>query len=266
MSNAIVYLMAKAGHYSIAYLDDYVGAHADHAEACRSFAYFTTLTDGLGLALAARKSVAPTTNMEWLGYNIDTNSMTVTIPDKKLAEVVNECGKWLRRTKAHKKSLQSLAGRLAFISNCIIPGRKFMARLLAAIRNMGEKNWTTISNDCTLDIKWFYLYAKSSNGVAIYDTIKPLREIECDSSLLGGGGNSSSACYSWKYDQAHTDRFASIHQLEAVNLIVAVKTLIPHIAPLGAKIIVWTDNSASAFALESGRTRDPVLAACAREL
>lgn len=46
----------------------------------------------------------------------------------------------------------------------------------------------------------------------------------------------------------------------------AYKTLAPalHIPP--AHIIVWTDNMASSYALETGRTKDPLLAACAREL
>lgn len=242
--------MAKAGHYSIAYLDDYAGCHASYKEAVRSFNYFSALADKLGLSLATRKSVAPTTKLEWLGYHLDTALMSVTIPDKKLAEVVKECGKWLRKKKAHKKSLQSLAGRLAFISNCILPGRKFMARLLVTIGDMGKKNWMTITNDCVLDIKWFYLYSKSSNGMALYQPTKPLCELECDSSLLGGGGNSSNTCY---------------------NACLLGNTLMPIRndflnPPPGAKIVVWTDNSASAFALQSGRTKDSVLAACAREL
>lgn len=141
-----------------------------------------------------------------------------------------------------------------------------MSRLLSTIRDMGEREWTTISADCVLDVKWFQLYAQSSNGVALYSTIKPICEIECNSSLQGGGGNSGSVCYSWKYNDPHVSRFTAIHQLEAVNLLVAVKTLGPINAPPGSKILVWTDNMASSFALESGRTRDQVLAACAREL
>lgn len=258
ISNALVFLMAKAGHYA--------GCHANLEEATAAYDYFSTLTTSLGLSLAKHKSVPPTCHIEWLGYELDTNRMTVSIPQKKLNEVLTVCGQWLRKTKAHKKGLQSLAGRLAYVSNCILPGRKFMSRLLNTIRNMGEKNWTTLTTPCILDIKWFYLYAKASNGVALFHINRPVCEIECDSSLSGGGGNSGRYCYTWKYSADHQARFKSIHQLEAVNLVVAVKTLAPRTAAAGDKVIVWTDNISSSFALQTGRTKDPILACCAREL
>ena len=56
-----------------------------------------------------------------------------------------------------------------------------------------------------------------------------------------------------------------ISQLEALNVVQAVKTLIP--ADLwDARVVVHTDNMAAMFALNTGRTKDHVLAACAREI
>lgn len=258
--------MANDGHFVIAYLDDYAGCHGDFASATQAFNAFKDLTKRLGLVLAERKCVSPTTTIDWLGYSINTNDMSVKIPRPKLDEVVKECGAWLVKKKAHKRSLQSLAGRLAFISNCVLPGRKFMARLLATIRHMGDKEWTTISDECHLDIRWFFTYAKESNGLALYNPVRPVVEMDCDSSLTGGGGNGGPFCYTWEYSRSHLNRFPNIHELEAVNLLVAVKTLAPRLSLPGGKLLVWTDNISSAFALETGRTRDSTLASCSREV
>lgn len=49
-------------------------------------------------------------------------------------------------------------------------------------------------------------------------------------------------------------------------MVVAFRTLVlpKNLAP--AAVTIWTDNLGSSFALESGRTKDSTLSACAREL
>lgn len=89
---------------------------------------------------------------------------------------------------------------------------------------------------------------------------------KCDSCLTGGGGNCEHLCYTWKYSLDFRRRFTTIHELEAINLVVAVSTFIKRVSRPGDEIKVWTDNISSAYALESERTKDATLGACAREL
>ena len=56
-----------------------------------------------------------------------------------------------------------------------------------------------------------------------------------------------------------------ISQLEAINAVMAAKTLIPKNLT-AHRIEIRTDNIASMFSLNTGRGRDPILLACAREL
>lgn len=266
VSNALAFIMAKEGHTILAYLDNYASCHASHHQASIGFQGFIATTERLGLDLARHKCVAPTHVIEWLGYTIDSRNMTVSIPKEKMQDFVKECTSWLNKRKASKTAIQSLVGKMNFIANCVTQGRRFMSRVLAALRAMGEREWTTLCEDFRLDIKWFVSYAKHANGVSLIEPIRVEVEIECDSSLSGGGGVAGQVCYKWKYSSSHVKRFKKIHELEAVNTVVAFKTLVPAVAPRGAHIIIQTDNSSSAHALESGRTRDATLAACAREL
>lgn len=266
VSNALAYLMASDGHFLLAYLDDYAGCDSSYDNALQSFNTFKALTNNLGLKLADHKCVAPTTSIEWLGYNIDSVKMIVSIPAPKLSEFLKICKQWINRRRAKKKSLQSLAGKMAYVSGCVSQGRKFMCRVLATIRAMKDREWTSLSEEFRLDVKWFYIYSRTANGIALFATERASFEIECDSSMEGAGGAGGQVCYTWKYNSRHKKVFKNIHELEAVNIIVAFNTLCPCQAPHGAKIIIYTDNISSAYALESGRTSDPTLGACSREL
>lgn len=164
--------------------------------------------------------------------------------------------------------IQSITGKLLHLAHCVKGARKFTARILARLRHMVAQgqNWTTIDTEFLADIRWFGLYASSANGISLINPIKDCIYIECDSSLSGGGGNSHAAFYKWKYTDEHRKKFPSIHHLEAVNLLVAYRTLCPQAGTQGCCIVILTDNQASAFALESGRTKDSVPAACSREM
>ena len=57
----------------------------------------------------------------------------------------------------------------------------------------------------------------------------------------------------------------NIAHLEALNLVVALRTLSPH-NPQGYIITINTDNHASQQVLSTGAGRDHILTACAREI
>lgn len=266
MSNAFTYIMGKKGHFVLAYLDDFAGAHNIKSEADAAYSSFQNLAQELGLQLAEEKCVPPTTNIEWLGFNIDTTRMTVSIPKSKLEETINECDKWCNRKRANRRMIQSILGKLIHISACINQGRKFVSRIIDALRAMGERNWTNISDDFLLDIKWFRAYAQASNGIHLYQPDRREVHFECDSSKDGGGGHGAGFCYAWEYTSAHKLQFQTIHQLEAVNIVVAYRTLVSTFKTPGVHVIIFTDNSASSFAIQSGKTKDKVLASCSREM
>lgn len=79
-SNAVAYLMAQKGHTVYAYLDDYAGCSSSQQDAMTAYTYFRTLTDSLGLQLAADKCRPPATDVTWLGYTINTVTMQLSGP------------------------------------------------------------------------------------------------------------------------------------------------------------------------------------------
>lgn len=266
VANAVTYLMGKNEHFVLAYLDDYAGTHIHHLQALQGYTDFVALTKELGLKLASHKCLPPCQRIEWLGFQVDTVQMTISIPKTKLEQVVNECSKWSTRKRANRKMIQSILGKLIYISACVEQGRKFVSRILDTLRSLGDRNWTWINEDFRKDIEWFQRYGAAANGIHLYKIDRQIIIIECDSSTTGAGGNSGKFCYSWKYPAEHTEKFRLIHQLEAINVVVAFRTLAHRYDINSAQVIVMTDNSASSFALETGKTKDRVLASCSREL
>ena len=264
-TNAVVYLMRKAGYTTLAYLDDFCGIARTRQEAQHAYDAFIGLAADLGLALAKDKCQPPTQSMEWLGFHVDSITMTVSVPDDKLTEIVSEGKQWMSKKQATKKQVQSIAGKLVHVSRAIPHARKFISRILEALRKAPEAGLINISVSFKADIKWFIQYAAVANGVHLIDPDLTEYNIECDSSDYGGGGNSDVAYYRLAYTHAHCKKYPYAHQKEAVNLLIAYRTLRPQ-STSGMRIVVHTDNMASKFALTTGKTKDPVLAACSRQL
>lgn len=266
VANALSFMMAKRGFKIISYLDDFAACCPTKEQALDSFSSFIDLANSLGLKLATHKSSAPATKMEWLGYNIDARLMKISIPSDKLQQLLVDCTAWLAKKKANRKMIQSLASRLIYVSNCVSPARKFTCRILAALRAMKDKDWITISAEFHADISWFVKYAELSNGVYLFNPARPTINIQCDSSLFGGGGLAQPFCYSWTYTNDHMEKYHDIHQLEALNLLVSYQTLAPRFRLCPARVVISTDNMASSWALMTGKTKDATLASCARQL
>ena len=264
VSQAVCYLMSTEGFQSLAYIDDFCGIQHTQAHAQTAYEAFSSLTDTLGLKLAPDKCAPPATQMEWLGFLFDTKAMSITLPSQKLHDITLITAEWSEKKRASRKDLQRLAGKLNHISQCVLPARKFMSRILAALRSAPQWGTVPITEDLRRDVAWFAHYTAKCNGCLLMEDDLPTFEIQCDACLEGGGGFSHSNYYSL----ALTDpRFSDMHisQIEAFNIVLAVKTLVP--ASLrSAQICITTDNVAAMHTINSGRTHDPVLAACSREL
>ena len=264
VSNTVVHLMGKSGFKILAYVDDFCGVVPTYQEATASFATFEQLVGDLGLKLAVEKNTYPTRALEFLGIHFDTDTLTMTIPEDHIKQVLDEADNWMSRESAQKQEVQSLAGKLNFISTCVRPGRKFLGRILAAMRAVDSNGQVEINPQFKKDLNWFLMFAKDCNRRLLLEPRQVEFVIECDACPTGAGGFSNMHYY----DLAFTPLFAQQHhisQLEAINVVQAIKTLLPHTLTQ-ARVVVRTDNITAMYALNTGRTKDPVLEACAREI
>ena len=84
------------------YLDDFLVAGAAHSNDC---AYLMSELKGMceqfGVPMAEEKTIGPTSVLTFLGLEINTNHMTVSIPQDKLQRLYDELSSLLACKKLH---------------------------------------------------------------------------------------------------------------------------------------------------------------------
>ena len=140
VANCITDVLRAQGIKCYMYLDDLVLIASDRQSALDQYRRAQDLLADLGLPEAVDKAQPPSHRVKWLGVYIDTASMTLSIPETKLQEVMAQVSEVYHKTYISKRTLQSLLGHLLFIAKCVRPARIFVFRLLNALRkSKGER-------------------------------------------------------------------------------------------------------------------------------
>lgn len=263
ISNAVSAMLRRRGVESRVYLDDLIIISPDYQTACRDVEIVQELLSALGLPEAVDKRQGPSKVVTWLGIQIDAQSMTLSIPQEKINEVMVSVNKALGCKTISLRHLQSLLGKLLHIAKCIRPARVFVSRLLDALRNMTRK-FTKISHEMRCDLLWFKEFAEQWNGVSIIPPPNPNITITVDASGSGIGAYDGGLAYAGSITPIN-DPADKIAELEAVNLVVAIQTFVTK-EHRGSHILVRGVNMSSVLAFESGKARNHILTDCARHL
>ena len=128
-TKAVVHCFTQLGFLADVYLDDFYGADLP-ARASTAFTSLKQLLQELGLQTSPDKDSPPSTKLVCLGIDVDSEEMSLSVPPFRVQELLQELSLWSQRSRYTKKQLQSLLGKLSFITACVKPGRIFMARLL----------------------------------------------------------------------------------------------------------------------------------------
>ena len=132
-TKAAVHIFTEQGFLADVYLDDFYGAEYPSL-AVSAFSQLGQLFHQLGLDSDPDKYSPPSTSMICLGILDGTVALTLEFPTTRLTDLQAE----LRTRQAApfftKEQLQSLLGKLSFVTACVKPGRIFMIRLLNSLR------------------------------------------------------------------------------------------------------------------------------------
>ena len=99
----------------------------------QTYARLLQLASLLEFQLAPDKCSLPVTSLVWLSFKVDMVPMTVSVPQEKISEILDECKMWESKSRASHKQLQSVAGKIQ-LSKCMKPASRFLNRVLAALR------------------------------------------------------------------------------------------------------------------------------------
>ena len=95
------------------YVDDFIFAGRRGSEHCQQLMHtFINISEELGVPLSEEKTIGPVTNLTFLGLEINTNDMTVKIPQQMIISLNALLVQIFKKKKIVLKELQSLVGSL----------------------------------------------------------------------------------------------------------------------------------------------------------
>ncbi|KAK3751282.1 hypothetical protein QZH41_002731, partial [Actinostola sp. cb2023] len=267
ITNAVCFICRSEGHGIISYLDDFIGV-SEPASAWKSFNYCGSILEELGLEESLNKVCEPATVVTCLGVQFDTTQMTMSVTPQRLAEIEALLVSWLTKKTATKADLQSLVGKLSFVSKCVRQSRLFLSRILAVLCTLKRNHHRTrLTREFRRDLTWWLRFLRTYNGVSLIRSSPwsaPDIVFSTDACLTGCGGVSHSQYFHATFPAEAQSQFADIHRLEALAILVALR-LWGH-SWTGLRMQVFCDNQAVVSALSSGKVKDQLLAACLRDI
>ena len=223
-TNLVVYIHNSMGYYLLNYVDDFLGTEHESKITQSHQALLRTMRD-TGITRSERKSVPPTQVVEFVGNLFDAGNMTIGITAQRKIDVLRELEKWRNKDTCTRNQMESLVGKLQFMSNVAKMGRLFISRLLAELKNMHRGRYYRISEEARKDMKWWYLFLLGFKGTGIMwmcDSFIVDEEFTTASCLVGTGGTRDWQFFRLTFPGYITEGAKIVH-LELWALIIAVK-------------------------------------------
>ena len=252
VTNAIVFTHNQFGYWPINYLDNF--GSAERAEdAWASYNLFEKILAIVSVEEACEKVVPPTTRMEFLGNTVDTVKMTLEVSDHRKQKLDDLLRNWENKNLYRKKELQSIIGKMSFITNCVRPGRIFINRLLEKLRNCDDFQKYEIDTELQKDLNWWKKFMPKFDGISIlwlqdslpYDTL-----LASDVSMVGAGATHQKEMFHVKFPKNILNNTSMIAQREMVTIMVAIKLWAEELH--GKVVRFYTDNENCMYTINSG--------------
>lgn len=266
-TKAVVHCFTELGFFADVYLDDFYGADTPE-RASLAFQTLQDLLHELGLQTSPDKDCPPSTNMVCLGVEVDSDHFTLSVTETRVKDLFSELSSWSSRESYTLKQLQSLLGKLSFVTACVKPGRIFMSRLLNSLRAFpSTRARLPVSADMKADIAWWLDFLPIFNGTSL---IKPIHwefddlQFTTDASLHAGGATCLNECFTCEFPEDIVRSAGHITALELYTIVVAVKFWAPKLSH--RKFLVSCDNKAAVTVVNSGSSKDHFMQRCLREL
>jgi len=148
------------------YVDDFFGGADTYDKAVAQMTLWLQVCRDLGVPVSKAKTFLPSRVMEILGLIINTNTMTLSVSQDRLLDILDELEEFSIAKSVRRSDLESLAGKMVFACSVLPGGRTFMRELLDLLNaTPRSRRWVRLSAGFRRDIEWWKNFAPKWNGV-----------------------------------------------------------------------------------------------------
>lgn len=211
----------------------------------------------LGLEESVAKSCPPSPEKTCLGVELSSLDFTLSVDSARLVKIESLLCAWLHKWTTMKSSLQSLVGKLVFVSKCVRQSWVFIAQIFRLLQSVKfNHHHINLNSEFCKDIQWRHSFLRVYNGVSMISIN--------DWSSPGFGGLCEYGYFHEEFPEFISVQQLDINCLELLTIVVVLK-MWGHLWQ-GLRLTVWCDNAVAATALNSGRCQDDFLNSYLREI
>lgn len=274
VADMLAYMMTEKGASFVDhYLDDYFTlgqANTPECERNMRIMLDTCHMANVAISTSPGKVVHPTTIMECLGIELDTELMEMRISKERLQEIEEDLLSVSQAKKCKKRRLLSIIGKLVFVSKVVAAGRTFVRRLIVAAAKAHHLcHMVPLTKACKQDIIWWLTYLHNWNGVSMIPDAEWSKdrdlELATDASNIGMGVIFGTHWFAtpWLGIWAPAAK-EDIAWRELLAVVVTVATYGSQLA--GRRLLIHCDNQAIVSAINEGVIRNEAMMKLVRVL
>ncbi len=243
------------------YLDDYITLGPPGQDGCvNNLAIIRQVCRDTGTPVEEDKSVGPTTTITFLGIELDSVGLTISLPEDKLKNLRKILKTWRGRKAGKKRELLSLIRSLQHASKAVRQGRSFLRRLIdLSMARKGLNDDIRINKSAQSDIRWWCEFAQKWNGTSMlcrFDRLNPTIWVTSDASgNWGCGAYGEEAWFQFQWPPSMLRCHITIKELIPVVLAAAMWG---HLWE-GKSVRFRCDNVAVVAILRSGTSKDELI-------
>ena len=245
----------------IVYLDDILIMGTSEDEAKRHLNATIELLQSVGFLISWEKSVLiPSQTMEFLGLEIDTRILTLSLPSAKVDSIISLCNFLLRQSQVKLRDIAKVLGNFSW-SIPTVPFAQGHSRLLQHfyIRSMRFSHdlnkLVSLPPEARLDLQWWVSHLRLCNGKAILPACPDL-SIHSDASLQGWGAVCDNVTTRGPWPQV--DRSRHINELELLGAFYALQTFTKESSNISVQLLL-DNTTAVAYVNKCGGTHSRTL-------
>jgi hypothetical protein len=184
----------------------------------------------LGLVINWKKSsLVPQQIIEFLGFQVDSRRMTLTLPEDKIQDIQARCHNLLKRETTTVRHLAKLIGKLTASAQAVLSAPLYYRRLQmqksrALLQgHQSYESMVTLTPECKKELRWWIEELEQCNGKTI---LKPQPDliITTDASKTGWGGEMNGIRTQGQWSMEEATLHINLLEMKAAEFVVKAFT------------------------------------------